>query len=91
MICAKCGKENGKATMFRETGTTNILKLNPVFYIGADCGCFWKWLKFLKEKDPNIKIEKKRWGASIIFSKGIGEANELAKEFADDFVKVQFT
>ncbi len=91
MICAKCGKENGKATMFRETGTERILSLGREFYIGADCGCFEKWLKFLKEKDPNIKIERKRWGASVHYSNGLGEANELAKEFVDDFVKVQFT
>lgn len=91
MICAKCGKKNGKATTFKETGTNILLKLNSSFYIGADCGCFDKWLKFLQKKDPDIKIEKKRWGASIIFSKGMDEANELAKEFVDDFVKVQFT
>jgi len=77
--------------MFRETGTTTILKLDSEFYIGADCGCFEKWLKFLKKKDSNIRIEKERWGATIYYSNGLDKATELAKEFVDDFVKVQFT
>jgi hypothetical protein len=51
MICAKCGKENAKATMFRKTGTTIIIGKYEHFLCHQ---CYTKWCKFLRSFLPQL-------------------------------------
>jgi hypothetical protein len=77
--CSKCHKEVETATMFKQTGT-DIFIMKGI-WIGYECGCFNKYLKFIKKRSPLSRIERLNWGARIYFNKGEDEAIQVIKDF----------